>query len=486
MDYEIVVGLEVHAQLLTQSKMFCGCSADYAGAPPNTHVCPVCLGMPGVLPVINAKAVEYTIMTALALNCQIPPFSRFDRKNYHYPDLVKGYQISQYDLPLSHDGWLEVEVDGQSKRIGITRVHLEEDTGKLLHVGGAAGEQAYSLIDFNRSGVPLMEIVSEPDMHSLDEVRQYVNKIRTVLRYLGVSSGDMEKGAMRFEANVSLRPVGETRLGNRVEVKNLNSFRAVLRSLEFEVARQRQVLAGGGRIDQETMGWDEARNVTVPQRSKEEAQDYRYFPEPDLPPLVSDPAWVESIRAKLPELPDARRDRFLADYGLSRYDAHLLVADKAVAEYFEAAAKAGRADPKAVANWIGGELFRLMKETGQEIDGVKVTPPALAEMLGLIAAGTISGKVAKDVFAEMFATGKRAPAIVAEKGLTQISDAAALAQVVAQVIAANPQAVADFQSGKETALRFLVGQVMKATKGQANPALANELLLQQLASKAAD
>jgi aspartyl-tRNA(Asn)/glutamyl-tRNA(Gln) amidotransferase subunit B len=326
-----------------------------------------------------------------------------------------------------------------------------------------------------------MEIVSEPDMHSLDEVRQYVNKIRTVLRYLGVSSGDMEKGAMRFEANVSLRPMGETRLGNRVEVKNLNSFRAVLRSLEYEIARQRQVLAGGGRIDQETMGWDEARNVTVTQRSKEEAQDYRYFPEPDLPPLVCDPAWVEAIRARLPELPDARRDRFLADYGLSRYDAHLLVADKAVAGYFEEAAKAGRADPKAVANWIGGELFRLMKETGQEIDEVKVTPPALAEMIGLIAAGTISGKVAKDVFAEMFATGQRAPAIVAEKGLTQISDAAALAQVVAQVIAANPQAVADFQAGKETALRFLVGQVMKATKGQANPALANELLLQQLA-----
>jgi aspartyl-tRNA(Asn)/glutamyl-tRNA(Gln) amidotransferase subunit B len=482
MDYEIVVGLEVHAQLLTQSKMFCGCSADYAGAPPNTQVCPVCLGMPGVLPVINAKAVEYTIMTALAFNCQIPPFSKFDRKNYHYPDLVKGYQISQYDLPLSHGGWLEVEVDGQSKRLGITRVHLEEDTGKLLHVGGGAGDEAYSLIDFNRSGVPLMEIVSEPDMHSLDEVRQYVNKIRTVLRYLGVSSGDMEKGAMRFEANVSLRPLGETKLGNRVEIKNLNSFRAVLRSLEFEIARQRQVLASGGHIDQETMGWDEARNVTVTQRSKEEAQDYRYFPEPDLPPLVFAPAWVEAMRAKLPELPDARRDRFLADYGLSRYDANLLVADKAVADYFEQAVKAGRADPKAVANWIGGELFRLMKETGQEIGQVQVTPPALAEMLGLIAAGTISGKVAKDVFAEMFATGKRAPAIVAEKGLTQISDAAALAQVVAQVIAANPQAVADFQAGKETALRFLVGQVMKATKGQANPALANELLLQQLAA----
>jgi aspartyl-tRNA(Asn)/glutamyl-tRNA(Gln) amidotransferase subunit B len=327
-----------------------------------------------------------------------------------------------------------------------------------------------------------MEIVSEPDMHSLDEVRQYVNKIRTVLRYLGVSSGDMEKGAMRFEANVSLRPLGETKLGNRVEIKNLNSFRAVLRSLEFEIARQRQVLASGGRIDQETMGWDEARNVTVTQRSKEEAQDYRYFPEPDLPPLVFAPSWVEAMRARLPELPDARRDRFLADYGLSRYDANLLVADKAVADYFEQAVKAGRADPKAVANWIGGELFRLMKETGQEIGQVKVTPPALAEMLGLIAAGTISGKVAKDVFAEMFATGQRAPAIVAEKGLTQISDAAALAQVVAQVIAANPQAVADFQAGKETALRFLVGQVMKATKGQANPALANELLLQQLAA----
>ena len=371
MDYEAVIGIEVHAQLLTESKMFCRCSADYAAAEPNTHVCPVCLGMPGVLPVINEKAIEYTIMTALALNCQIPEFSKFDRKNYFYPDLPKGYQISQYDLPLSRDGWLEIEAGEEVKRIGINRVHLEEDTAKLVHLDG------HSLVDFNRAGVPLMEIVSQPDFRSLEEIRPYVTKVRTILRYLGVSSGDMEKGAVRFEANVSLRPVGTTEYGTKVEIKNLNSFGAVLKSLAYEIERQRRIMGAGGTVDQETMGWDEARDVTVVQRSKEYAHDYRYFPEPDLPPLVLSREWVEGIRARLHELPDAKGDRFMEQYGLSRYDASVLTAERPVADYFESCVRA-YADAKAVANWITGELFRLLKAIDAGIEAVKITPDALA------------------------------------------------------------------------------------------------------------
>lgn len=474
-EYELVVGLEIHAQLLTRSKMFCRCPNDYFAAEPNTLVCPVCLGMPGVLPVINQKAVEYTVMTGLALNCQIPPFAKFDRKNYFYPDLVKSYQISQYDLPLCVEGWLEVETETGPKRLRITRVHLEEDTGKLIHVR-KDGEE-YSLIDYNRSGVPLMEIVSYPDMRSLEEVKQYVHKLRSILRYLGVSSGDMEKGAMRFEANVSLRRAGESKLGNRVEIKNLNSFRAVLRSIEYEAERQRRILEAGGTVEQETMGWDEDRGVTVPQRSKEEAHDYRYFPEPDLPPLELSREWVESLRARLPELPDAKRERFMRELGLSRYDATLLVEDKDVAAYYEEAVAHGqKSEAKAIANWIIGEMFRLMGETKVEISQVKIAPSSLVELVRLINDGTISSKIAKDVFAEMWETGKSPKQVVVEKGLTQISDTEAIRQVVAQVIANNPQAVADYRSGKEQALRFLVGQVMKETRGRANPAMVNELL----------
>ena len=473
MDYEAVIGMEVHAQLLTESKMFCRCSADYAAAEPNTHVCPVCLGMPGMLPVINQKAVEYTVMTALALNCQIPEFSKFDRKNYFYPDLPKGYQISQYDLPLSRDGWLDIEVDGETRRIGIERVHLEEDTAKLSHLGG------HSLVDFNRAGVPLMEIVSQPDIRTPEEARQYLTKLRTILRYLGVSSGNMEEGAMRCEANISLRPEGRSELGTKVEVKNLNSFHSVKQALEYEIERQARVLETGGRIEQVTMGWDEARGVTVVQRSKEYAHDYRYFPEPDLPPLVLSREWVEGIKARLPELPDARRERFTEQYGLSRYDAEVLTAERPVADYFEACVRAYPA-AKTVANWVTGELFRLLKAADAGIETVKITPDALAELLTLVEKGTISISIAKDVFGEMFETGRAAVQIVQEKGLAQISDAEELSRLVEQVIAENPGPAADYLAGKEPVLRFLVGQVMKATRGKANPQLVTKLLKEKL------
>lgn len=473
MKYEAIIGMEVHAELLTQSKMFCSCSADFFGAEPNTLTCPVCTGMPGVLPVINQKAIEYTIMTALALNCKIAEASVFSRKNYFYPDLPKAYQISMYDLPLSENGWLEIEVDSGSKRIGIERVHLEEDTAKLFHVGG------HSLVDFNRSGVPLMEIVSQPDMRSADEAYAYLTKLRQILRYLGVSSGDMEKGAMRCEANVSLRPVGSTEYGTKVEVKNLNSFRSVTLALDYEIQRQSQILDEGGSIEQVTMGWDENRGVTVVQRSKEYAHDYRYFPEPDLPPLSISQEWVEEIRDRLPELPDARRNRFLAEYGLSAYDAGVLTTDKAVADYFEACVKA-YPEAKTVSNWITGELFRLLKETEAGIEELRITPAALAELLTLVEKGTINQNTAKAVLGEMFQTGRAAAEIVAEKGLAQISDADELERVIDEVISANPDQVAEYRAGKERLLGWFVGQVMKATRGKANPQLVTELLKEKL------
>jgi aspartyl-tRNA(Asn)/glutamyl-tRNA(Gln) amidotransferase subunit B len=475
-DYEAVIGMEVHAQLLTESKMFCRCSADYAAAEPNTHVCPVCLGMPGMLPVINQKAVEYTVMTALALNCQIPEFSKFDRKNYFYPDLPKGYQISQYDLPLSRDGWLEIEADGEVRCIGIERVHLEEDTAKLVHLGG------HSLVDFNRAGVPLMEIVSRPDIRTSEEARQYLTKLRNIVRYLGVNSGNMEEGAMRCEANISLRPRGRSELGTKVEVKNLNSFHSVKLALEYEIERQARILETGGRVEQVTMGWDEARGVTVVQRSKEYAHDYRYFPEPDLPPLVLSRERVGEIRARLPELPDAKQTRFMEQYGLSRYDAEVLTAERPVADYFESCVRAYR-NAKAVANWITGELFRLLKATDMGIEAVKITPKALAELLTLVEKGTISISMAKDAFAEMFETGRPAAQIVEEQGLAQISDAEELARIVEQVIVENPGPVAEYLAGKEPVLRFLVGQVMKASRGKANPKLVNSLLRERLRSQ---
>lgn len=473
MEYEAIIGLEVHAQLLTRSKMFCGCSADYAAAPPNTHVCPVCLGMPGVLPVINKRAVEYTIMTGLALNCKIAEFSRFARKNYPYPDLMKGYQISQYEEPLCYDGWLNIDVDGVTKRIGIIRVHLEEDTAKLTHVG------EYSLIDVNRSGVPLMEIVSRPDMRTPEEARQYLIKLQQILRYLGVCTGNMEEGAMRCEANISLRPAGSQEWGTKVEIKNLNSFRSVKLALEYEIARQTELLERGERVRQVTVGWDEQRNVTFVQRSKEEAHDYRYFPEPDLPPLYISPEWLEEIRSRLVELPDAKQDRFVREYGLDPKDAAVLVAEREIADYYEACVKA-YGDPVKVCHWISGELFRMLKATELPMSQVKITPAHLAELLKMVDANTINLNTAKIVFDEMFHTGRRPQDIVQEKGLAQISDADELLRVVQQVIEQNPEPVQQYLKGKEQVLSFLLGQVMRATRGKANPQLAGELLRRSL------
>ena len=485
MEYEVVIGLEVHAQLLTKSKMFCSCSTDYASAPPNTHVCPICLGMPGVLPAINRQAIEYAIMTALALNCTISETTRFDRKNYPYPDLMKGYQISQYDNPLSRDGWLAIEVDGKSRRIGITRVHQEEDVAKLWHRTDPSGE-SYSLVDVNRSGVPLMEIVSEPDIRSPEEARQYLMKMRSILQYLGVSTGNMEEGSFRCDANVSIRPMGSSEYQAKVEVKNMNSFKAVYRALEYEVKRQRKVVERGGQPVQETRGWVEEKGITVSQRSKEYAHDYRYFPEPDLPPLVISRELVEEIRSRLPELPDARRDRFMSQYALSRYDANLLTDSRELADYFEDCLRLlpegtdEKRNAKTVANWLLGEYARLFNMTATDIAACKVEPQHLVELLRLIEEGTLSNTMAKAVFEDMFHSGRRAGEIVEEKGLAQVSAAPELEAVVERVLAGNEQAVSDYRQGKEQALKFLTGQVMRATKGQANPKVVSELLQKKL------
>ncbi len=477
MEYEPTIGLETHAQLLTASKMFCSCSADYSATPANSSVCPVCLGMPGSLPVINQRAVEFAIMTGLALNCHIAEISRFARKNYNYPDLVKGYQISQWDLPICHGGWLEIRTDGDTRRIGIHDVHLEEDTGKLVHVDGQ------SLIDFNRSGVPLLEIVTEPDFTSLQEVHEYVFRLRRILRYLGVSSGNMEEGAMRFEANISLHPVGASEMGERVEIKNLNSFKALWRALEHEISRQEKVLREGGTIDRETRGWHETRGITYVQRSKEFADDYRYFPEPDLPPLEIRPEWVERIRAGIPELPDQRRQRFMSEYQLSEYDARLLTEERPVADYFERALPKARRKgmtPKPVANWITGELFRLLNDNNLDITAIKVAPAQLAEVIALVEDKVITMTTGKHVLRTMFDTGRAARDIVEEEGLAQITGEDQLAPIVDQVIATNAEAVAQYKRGKDTVLRFLVGQVMRATRGKADPKVATDMLKQKL------
>jgi len=485
MNYETIIGLEVHAQLRTRSKMFCRCSADYANTPPNSHVCPVCLGMPGVLPAINQQAVEYAIMTALALNCAISENTRFDRKNYPYPDLMKGYQISQYDAPVGHHGWFTIKADGQENKVGITRVHLEEDVAKLLHRTSPEGE-AYSLVDVNRSGVPLMEIVGEPDLRSPEEARQYLMKLRSILQYLDVSTANMEEGSFRCDANISIRPEGSPESMTKVEVKNMNSFKAVYRALEYEVKRQIKAAEEGKRLVQETRGWVEEKGVTVSQRSKEYAHDYRYFPEPDLPPLVLNRDWVEEIRSKLPELPEARRNRFVTKYDLPLYDANLLTSSIVMADYFEACMRRAphgwspKKSAKPVANWILGEFSRLLNATNTETNESKVSPVALFDLVQLISEGSISGTSAKLVFEEMFNTGRSAKDIVSERGLSQISDTGEVEEVVSRVIQANTQAVADFRVGKSQAMKFLVGQVMKATRGRANPKLVNELLKKKL------
>ncbi|RME75474.1 MAG: Asp-tRNA(Asn)/Glu-tRNA(Gln) amidotransferase subunit GatB [Chloroflexi bacterium] len=480
MRYEPVIGMEVHVELNTQSKMFCACRADIFGAAPNTHVCPVCLGMPGVLPVINQKAVEYTIMLGQALNCEIQLHNVFARKNYFYPDLPKGYQISQYELPLCLNGYVDVQPEGspEPRRIRIRRVHLEEDTGKLTHVGD------YSLVDLNRAGVPLVEIVTEADIHSAEEAYLYVSKLRQIVRYLGISTGDMEKGAMRCEVNLSLKNAATGEWGTKVEIKNLNSFRSVRNAIEYEVQRQEKVLAEGGAVEQVTMGWDENRQVTFVQRVKEGDVGYRYFPEPDLPPLYLEASWVEQIRAGLPELPDAKLARYTTDYGLTDKEAAVLAEDRATAEYFEAVVQAAAdfpgVTPKQVSNWISGELFRLLSESGLEIGQVNIAPAHLAALIALVNANTINQTAAKKTFKVMFETGRAPKDIVRELGLEQISDAGQLEQLVRQVIADNPEAVERYRSGQEKVLGFLVGQVMRASRGKANPQLVGDLLKKEL------
>ena len=476
-EYETVIGLEVHVELKTKSKVFCHSTTEFGGDP-NSHVCPVCLGLPGVLPVVNRQVVEWAILLGLALNCRIASFSKFDRKNYYYPDMPKNYQISQYDLPICLGGHLDVEVDGTRKRIGITRLHMEEDTGKLVHQGTIT-TTPYSLVDYNRAGVPLLEIVSEPDISSPAEARAYAEKLRQIIVYTGVSDGRMEEGSLRCDANVSVRPRGATQLGTKTEIKNMNSFRALQRALTYEVERQIEVLEDGGRIVQETRAWDEGQGVTLSLRTKEEAHDYRYFPEPDLVPLVIDPAWVEEIRSRLPEMPGARAARYVEQLGLSVYDAGVLTAEKALADYFEDCL-ALYPEAKAVANWIMGDLSRLLNAAGQSVDRSRVTPERLAGLLRLIDQGTVSGKMAKEVLEVMFASGAEAAQVVKERGLSQISDEGALLDVIRRVLAENGKVVADFRSGKDRALGFLVGQVMKKTRGQANPDAVNRLLREAL------
>jgi aspartyl-tRNA(Asn)/glutamyl-tRNA(Gln) amidotransferase subunit B len=478
MDYEIVIGLEVHTQLLTRSKMFCRCSTEYASTPPNTHVCPVCLGMPGVLPVINEKAIECTVMTALALNCTVPEYTKFDRKNYFYPDLMKGYQISQYDAPIGKRGWLTIDSNGGKKRVNITRVHLEEDTAKLLHRGD------YSLIDVNRSGVPLMEVVSEPEISSPEEARNYLIRLHNILRYLGVSTANMEEGSFRCDANISIRPVASKEFLPKVEVKNMNSFKAIYQALKYEAGRQGKVLDEGGELVQETRGWIEETGATVTQRTKEYAEDYRYFPEPDLPPLVLDRSWIEEIRARLPELPEVRRDRFMTQYGLSLYDANILADSKAMADYFEDCVKlTGPGKAKMVSNWLLGDFSRLLNATNTEIENAKIDPKRLADMLVLVDTGAMSGPTAKAVLEEMFQTGKGASEIITEKKLSQISDAGEIREVVKRVVADNAGPAADYTAGKQQALTFLIGQVMKATRGRGNPGVVREIIMQELGGK---
>ncbi|MEW6183496.1 MAG: Asp-tRNA(Asn)/Glu-tRNA(Gln) amidotransferase subunit GatB [Bacillota bacterium] len=475
--YETVIGLEIHAELRTESKIFCSSSAAFGGEP-NAHICPVCLGLPGVLPVLNKKVVEYGIRAALALNCEVARFCKFDRKNYYYPDLPKAYQISQYDLPLAQNGYLEVETENGVRRIGITRIHMEEDAGKLVHQG-TVSTTPYSLVDYNRTGVPLLEIVSEPDMRSPDEAKAYAEKLRSVIQFTGISDCKMEEGSLRVDANISVRPVGSPEFGTRTEIKNVNSFRSLQRALAYEVERQIAVIEEGGRVVQETRTWDDAKGVTLPLRSKEEAHDYRYFPEPDLPPLVITREWVEQINGTLPELPDARRERYVGEYGLSAYDAGVLTNTREIGDYFEECLKV-YPNPKTVGNWVMGELARLLNATNKEIDASPVRPAQLAVLLKLIDDGTISGKIAKTVFEEMFNSGKDPQVIVREQGLVQITDESALKAEIEKVIAANPKVVADYRQGKDKALGFLVGQVMKATRGKANPGLVNSLLKEAL------
>jgi len=470
MAYEVVIGLEVHAQLKTASKIFCGCSTTY-GAEPNTHTCPICLGLPGILPVLNKKAVEYALMMALATHCQIASESLFARKNYFYPDLPKGYQISQYEFPLAEHGWVEIETNHGIKRIGLTRIHLEEDAGKSIHNDA----EDLSYIDFNRCGVPLIEIVSEPDLSSPEDAVTYLKKLRSFLRYIGISSGNMEEGSFRCDANLSLKQKGMKVFGTRAELKNMNSFRHVQGALKYEIKRQLDILEHGGEVIQETRHWNENEGKTYPMRSKEESHDYRYFPEPDLLPLAVDQEWLDTIRDSLPELPDEKMKRFMDQYDLPKNDAAVLTSTREMADYFELCVRETD-NAKMVSNWIMSELLRELKGDNREIEDCPVSPSGLAELLRMIKDGTISGKIAKDVFQEMYREGKSAKTIVRDKGLIQISDEAQINYIIYHVLKENPEQVAKYKKGDEQLLGFFVGQVMKKTQGRANPKMVNEIL----------
>ncbi|MGO4371721.1 Asp-tRNA(Asn)/Glu-tRNA(Gln) amidotransferase subunit GatB [Paenibacillus sp. MCAF20] len=472
--YETVIGLEVHVELHTNSKIFCGCSTAF-GAPPNTHTCPVCLGHPGVLPVLNRQAVEYAMKAALAINCEIADVSKFDRKNYFYPDSPKAYQISQYDQPIGQNGWIDIEVNGETKRIGITRLHLEEDAGKLTHVDGGYA----SLVDFNRVGTPLVEIVSEPDIRTPEEAKAYLEKLKAIMQYCDVSDVKMEEGSLRCDANISLRPFGQEKFGTRAELKNMNSFRGVQRGLEYEQIRQAEILDSGGEVIQETRRFDDAQGKSFSMRGKEEAHDYRYFPDPDLVRLHISEEWKQSVRSTIPELPDARKARYTTDYSLPSYDAEVITSSKKLADLFEESLSYTK-DSKAVSNWIMGDLLGYLNANSLELDAVKLTGQGLGEMIGLLEKGTINGKIAKTVFKSMLESGKLPQQIVEEQGLVQISDEGALVGIVNQIVEANPQSVEDYRAGKDKAIGFLVGQIMKETKGKANPALVNKLLIERL------
>ena len=478
MRYEAVIGLEIHSELKTNTKIFCGCATAF-GADQNTHVCPVCLGLPGVLPVVNKRVVEFAIKAGLATNCTINNYSKFDRKNYYYPDLPKNFQTSQYDLPIAEHGYVDIDVEGEKKRVRLTRIHMEEDAGKLVHSGNTIKDSDTSNVDYNRTGVPLIEIVSEPDMSSAAEARAYMEKIKTILEYIDVSNCRMEQGNLRADINVSLRPVGTETLGTRTEMKNINSFKALEDAIEYEIERQTEVLEDGGHIIQETRTWDPDRGITLSMRSKEEAHDYRYMPEPDLPPIITTDEQIQSYRQELPELPDARMERLQKDYELSEYDAGIITSSRAMAEYFDAVIADG-ADAKLTANWMMGDLAKNLNAEGRTIEESPVEAKRLGEMILLISKGTISSKIAKKVFTEMWTSPDAPEKIVKDKGLVQITDTKAIEAIVDAVIAANPKPVADYKGGNAKAIGALVGQVMKQSKGKANPGVVNQLLKAKL------
>ena len=475
MEFEPVIGLEIHAQLKTNTKIFCGCSTSF-GAPPNTHTCPVCLGMPGVLPVLNKKVVEYTIRMAIATNCKVERRSRWARKNYFYPDLPKGYQISQYELPVAQFGYIDIETDGSRKRIGITRIHMEEDAGKLTH----DPDRPFSMVDFNRTGVPLIEIVSEPDIRSPEEAGAYLRQLHSIVRYIGISDGNMEEGSFRCDANISIRPKGAERLGTRSELKNLNSFKHVEKALYYEINRQKEIIIDGGRVVQETRLWNPDKNITTSMRSKEEAHDYRYFPDPDLLPLVVDDEWIDALKKTLPELPDRKKNRFISEFNLPSSDAEIMSSSRELADYFEECIKEFP-KPKQVSNWIMGELLGLLNAEGKTIDRSPISSSNLARLLKLIDKGIISGKIAKTVFEDMANTGRPPEEIVEKKGLVQVTDVSAIEEVVSQILADNLKEVEGYRKGKKKLIGFFVGQVMKETKGKANPKIVNEILKDKLA-----